>query len=429
MSIKNVKRWVSNHISISNRLVDISAYYLLFLISTTGKKSLEEAGRFSGLDKSQFSRFLKKHPDEAIFNLQNLSKKQAKQLAKALRYLADNALPWKIAILIDSTIQHRSCRHTQNAQRFNHGQGFVIGHQWTNIILLINDTIIPLAPIAFHTKKYCRTNNMEYKTEHESVVEYIKKLDIKKLVGHHKSEEVVVIADSGYDNREIEKTICSKKWNFIIALSKSRSVKSQQKYLSTKKSKGWSQVAVWFKNQRRVKWKTVRFIVTNGRKRRRKDFRVRQIIGHLRYVGKVRLICSEFKKRPDGRRKYLACNDLKATARQIVLGYRIRWSIEIFHKEVKQYLGFEDAASTSFESIVSHVHWVYCAYILLTKGQPGISKGALTVRGKQLKLKETIDSGNIYKWRQVLTQFNGTQKLMNEFYQVIQPANASVSLL
>jgi hypothetical protein len=40
-------------------------------------------------------------------------------------------------------------------------------------------------------------------------------------------------------------------------------------------------------------------------------------------------VCSERRNRPDGRRKYLACNDLRATPRQIVTGYRLRWSVEI----------------------------------------------------------------------------------------------------
>jgi hypothetical protein len=44
----------------------------------------------------------------------------------------------------------------------------------------------------------------------------------------------------------------------------------------------------------------------------------------------VELVCSERRNRPDGRRKYLACNDLRATARQIVTGYRMRWAVEIF---------------------------------------------------------------------------------------------------
>jgi hypothetical protein len=39
-------------------------------------------------------------------------------------------------------------------------------------------------------------------------------------------------------------------------------------------------------------------------------------------------------KSNNGKRKHLACNDLKATPRQIVIGYRLRWAIEIFHKEL-----------------------------------------------------------------------------------------------
>ena len=77
------------------------------------------------------------------------------------------------------------------------------------------------------------------------------------------------------------------------------------------------------------------------------------------------MICSEFKKRPKGRRKYLACNDLKGTPLQILIAYRLRWKIEIFHKEVKMFMGFQEVATKHFESVISHVHWVYCAYILL----------------------------------------------------------------
>ena len=75
------------------------------------------------------------------------------------------------------------------------------------------------------------------------------------------------------------------------------------------------------------------------------EFRTRDTIGYLRYVGQVQLVCSELRKRPEGRRKYFACNDMRVTARQIILGYRLRWAIELFHKTVKQHLGFEDVAT------------------------------------------------------------------------------------
>ncbi len=31
----------------------------------------------------------------------------------------------------------------------------------------------------------------------------------------------------------------------------------------------------------------------------------------------------------------LACRDLRVTARQIVQGYRVRWAVELFHRDVK----------------------------------------------------------------------------------------------
>ena len=142
--------------------------------------------------------------------------------------------------------------HTDNVQRFNHGKGFVIGHQWTNIVLVFNDVLIPLAPIPFYSKKYCREEKLEYKTEHESVIEYITNLKLEDYIGKHNPEEVIVLADSGYDNKDIEKVIAKKKWKYIIALKKKRGVKSEKQYSNTPKSKEWSQVAAFFKN--RLNW-------------------------------------------------------------------------------------------------------------------------------------------------------------------------------
>ncbi len=363
MNFRVFENWLSSRIAVKSRLKKVALCFVMFLMIETRKHSLQEAARFWGMNKSQFSRFLKNHSEIAVYTLDDLSKRQAKQFSNVLKWLAKGSLPWKIAILIDSTIQHRSSLHPDNAKRFNHGKGFVIGHQWTNIVLVINDMIIPLSPIAFHTKEYCRKNNLEYKTENVLVIEYINNLELADYIDNHNSKEVIVLADSGYDDKRIENAIVKKKWNFIIALNKTRSVKSERQNANTPKSKGWTHIAEFFKNQRWIKWQTVR-ISTNGSKKKRMEFRIRQIIGYLRHVGRVQLICSEFKKRRNGRRKYLACNDLRVKPRQILIGYRLRWQIEIFHKEVKMFLGFEDVATKWFVSVMAHVHWVYCAYIL-----------------------------------------------------------------
>jgi hypothetical protein len=148
------------------------------------------------------------------------------------------------------------------------------------------------------------------------------------------------LGDSGYDDKKIERTISGKGWTYIIALKKKRSVKTLKEYTDTPKSKGWHQIEQLFKNHRRNKWITV-FLPKNSPQKKRMEMRARQIEGYLRYVGRAQLICSEMKKRRKQRRKHFACNDLKATLRQILLAYRIRRQIELFHKTIKMYLGFE----------------------------------------------------------------------------------------
>ena len=147
------------------------------------------------------------------------------------------------------------------------------------------------------------------------------------------------------------------------------------------------------------------------------EFRIRQIKGYLRYVGYVLLICSKFKKRTCGRLKYLACSDLKASARQITIGYRMRWAIEIFHKEVKMFLGFEDVATKYFDSVIAHVHWVYCAYILLNAGL--FNAGIAGIAEKQERIGEIISNGERSRVIQILTQFNGAQRYKTQLQQAM----------
>ena len=419
MSTRTLQTWVARHILVRLRLEIVCTSYLLFLMVVTTKHSLEEAARFSGLHKSQFSKVLKYHSNVAISTMESLSKQQAKHVAKALQKF--KSLPWKIALIVDSTLQHRASLHPENAKRFNHGNGFVIGHQWTNIVLIINDMLIPLRPIPFYSQRYCRDHALAYQTEHDLVIDYLRQLDLVDYIGSYDPRDVVVLTDSGYDNKKIETAIANKGWHFIIALGKTRSVKSATLALTTPQSKQWCPIATFFRNHRWLKWQTIR-ITTNGTKRKRMEFRARDTIGYLRYVGQVQLVCSEPRKRPDGRRKYFACNDMRVTARQIILGYRLRWAIELFHKTVKQHLGFEDVATSGFDSVMSHVHWVYCAYILLYMSPPGVSAGVKSLGDKQRQLRQLFENQAKRRVLQKLTQIDGVQRNKDELRQALADA-------
>ena len=383
------------------------------------KHTLAAAARFANTSKARFNNLLSNHSDLAIFALSELSKKQARQFSKAMHALGQNSLPWNIAIIVDATFLSRSSLHTENSKKFNHGKGYVIGHQWTNIVLMINDKVIPLPPIAFYTTKYCRTYGIGYKTENERVIEYLAQLDLEEYIGVHTARKVVFLADSGYDDHRIQKTVAGKKWSFIIALKSTRSIKTENVYNKTKKSEGWNSIAVAFNKNRRVKWQPIR-VPKNSGKNKRMEFRIRQIIGYLRNFGKAQLICSQFSKKSKGRIKYLACNDLKATPRQIIIGYRLRWRIEIFHKEVKMFLGFEDVSAKWFDSVISHVHWVYCAYILLNSGPPGMPKQMKSLAAKQEFVQEMLKRKELSRLNQLMTQINGVQRLKNEIQQALK---------
>ena len=225
-----LQTWMTRHIAVRQRLERICTSYLLFLMVVTTKHSLEEAARFSRLHKSLFSKMLQSHAKVAIATLESLSKTQARQFSKVLQRV--NGLPWKIVIIIDSTLQHRASLHPENAKTFNHGKGYVIGHQWTNIVLILGDMLIPLRPIPFSSKRYCQAHALDYHSEHARVVAYLRTLDLEDYIGAYDRREVLVLADSGYDNKKIEKAIADKGWHFIIALSKTRSVQSEARSLS-----------------------------------------------------------------------------------------------------------------------------------------------------------------------------------------------------
>lgn len=152
MQARTLQIWIARRIAIRQRLERVCTSYLLFLMVVTQKHSLEEAARFSGLHKSQFCKLLQSHSTMAISTLERLSKKQARQLAKPLHAL--QGLPWKIALIIDSTLQHRASLHPENAKTCKYGKGDVVGPQGTNIVLIIHDLLIPLRPMPYSSKRY-----------------------------------------------------------------------------------------------------------------------------------------------------------------------------------------------------------------------------------------------------------------------------------
>jgi len=395
-------------LEIPSRLLNIVSYYLLSLMIPASKHTLKFAEKVSSKANSLFSDLLRKHLHLSTVTLNRASRRRIEKLMKTRSDLVANG-PWTIAIIIDATLHERSSRYVENCQKFNHGKGWMIGHQWTNIGILINGQYVPLPPIPFYTRDECRKRNIKYRTEHEKVAHFIKTLSLTDLLGTHSLDEIIVLLDAGYDNNLIFKTILSRKISFCSSIKSSRTI------FFDKEEK--PNVASYFRDGRRP-WKTIRLKVDSG-KRKWRNHAVKRLESELNGVfNKLTLVCS---KRSDGKIKYLVCSNLTVSSKIILSIYQKRWAIEVFHKMVKSYLGMEDAASRKFDTLHAHVHWVYCAYILLSDFT---NDNSLGIKAGQELILAHIEISKLKTIVQKSTMIKGSEQVRSYCFQVIKAKEA-----
>jgi len=388
---------------------------LLSLCVDGPKRTQSFAAELSKKDKSQFSRLLKEHQSLATDNLTELGRQVARKLKRTLLVVGG---PWTAFIIIDATLHGRSSLHIQNSQRFNHGEGWVIGHQWTNIILVIAGRVIPLPPIAFYSKKQCKRRGMKYKTEHDRVGDYLLGLNLSDYLGLHDASEVLVLTDSGYDDKRLQNLIISRGWDLITAIKKNRAVKTAKEF-QTKGSKTHQVEALFRAVRKQSPWETVRVTAAGGKKRRK--FRARQLSAHLRGVRcQVTIVCSE-KHNKKGRR-FFACSNTKVSVGVIIRAYTRRWAVELFHRTCKSRLGLEHAGVIEFDSLISHVHWVYCAFLLLDEIN---AKKRESIPECQRRLTNAVRAVPFKKIRQLATRAGGKEKLKLQCERALQDLDAA----
>jgi hypothetical protein len=258
----------------------------------------------------------------AMTTLARLSTTPARPFAQALA--RRHGLPWKIVLLIDRTLPHRASLHAANATTVTHGQGSVIGHPGTTIGLLLGDRRLPLPPMPCSRKRYGQGHGLAYHSGPERVGASLRTLDLEDSRGSYDRRAVLVLAARGDDHTKSAPAIAAKGWHCSIALGKTRSGTSAARSLTPSHARQWCHLDTFFRRHRRRTWQPTR-LATPGNTRQRMDVRVRPPSGSVRDVGKGELVCSERRNRPDGRRQYLAGKDRRATARQMVRGYRRRW--------------------------------------------------------------------------------------------------------
>lgn len=401
-----------------DRLTEVITGYVTSLALPAPKHTLSFAAEVTGFHKSAFSRLLQGHSELARQTLLALSQEIARELASRHEPLVPDA-PWTAALIIDATLHGRSSLHVQNSQRFNHGEGFVIGHQWTNLVLVIAGEVVPLPPIPFLSKSECRRRGLMYKTEHEHVTHFLKSLDLTAWLGRYDAHEIVVLMDAGYDNKAIENAVLDRGWDFVVSLKSHRGAKTVHQDQRVRRGPFQKIKELFRRVKRQAPWETVRITTPAARKKKRRQLRVRRIEGYLKGICcPVVLLCSK-KSRGKGY-MYMACSNLMLSTRSIVIAYTCRWKIELFHRAAKNNLGMLDAGLVQFDSMKSHVHWVYCAYLLL--GRMASTEG---ITARQKCLQQQQKTGQLKIILQLSTRFQGATQVRSHCHEAIRDIQAA----
>ncbi len=119
-------------------------------------------------------------------------------------------------------------------------------------------------------------------------------------------------------------------------------------------------------------------------------------------------------KKSNRARLFLACANEKIKPGILIRLYKLRWAVEIFHKEVKSYLGFEDPGLMKFEAIHSHVLWVYVAYLLLSELVLSEKMGVLA---KKQYIQQIVRKRELAKILQLNARFDAREAIKRYCFQ------------
>jgi hypothetical protein len=85
----------------------------------------------------------------------------------------------------------------------------------------------------------------------------------------------------------------------------------------------------------------------------------------------------------------------------------------------QMFLGFEDVATKWFAAVESHVHWIYCAYILMNLCPiRGVEKTG-SIAQKQEVISHIVSLQKKSRVRQLLSRFNGVDVYKRELQQAL----------
>jgi len=244
------------------------------------------------------------------------------------------------SLIIDDSIAEKTGKHIEDVQYHkNHsGNGFVFGHQVVTALIMCFGLLLPLFPKLYSKKTQS-------------------KIELAKRIIEYASSKIrisQVIIDSWYVCNEIIK-LCLKKGLTLIGNIKSNRLIQFEEGV-------WIKLSKYYKSISRKRKEFQTLIIDD------KTYKVHSKIVKLKKVGEIKLVISRQwleDKKKWSRPFYIICTDVSKSDICILGEYTKRWSIETFHKDIKQNLGLEAYQMRLRKGITRHLILVTLAYAIL----------------------------------------------------------------
>jgi hypothetical protein len=275
----------------------------------------------------------------------------------------------KFILVIDATLVSQAGHKTQNThsagnrqrrprkgRRYNHKKiARKRCHSFTFGLLLTPSGMRIPFQTPHYTKEYCAAEGRVHRTSAEAAAEMIRALPLPA------GAEVIVIGDTAYDAEVVQAACAARGYVWIMPANPERVYEGRRGARPQVRSrlKDWKSLSLttirlraatgeYAAYRRLSKWRI-------GPKQKPRVYYAHQEKCAVRRVGRVQLIFSTMKPNlsaatPDDV-KILMTNALDLSPRSVIELYSLRWQIELFFKELKSTLGFDQYRFQSFAAV------------------------------------------------------------------------------
>jgi hypothetical protein len=308
--------------------------YMLGLIACEGKKNIDAINRcfMNAKDQSALNRFLTTSP----WNLQRLEEKRL-SLARTRLPASEGSTGF---LIIDDTINRKTGKHMEEAgYHYDSAEGKAVwGHDIVTTHYVNGETEYPLRLALYIKKETCFKEQRAFKTKIQLAIEQL------NAFMPPAGTKTVVTYDSWFFCRQIVEAAAAKGYDWVTQAESNRIIYCRGKKLNvTELAKSLS--GECFK---KVKVKGEAYSLCG--------FQV-----WMQKAGDVKLVISK----GEGDFHFYVSNRLDWSEKQVLEAYKVRQSIDVFYRDVKQNLGLEEYQMRRGRGAIIHWHLAFNAYTLL----------------------------------------------------------------